>query len=167
MITFRTQRPLITWFRAKPLAASHGLEVPLIAVHLFMFYFGVMADAPPPVALAAYAAAGLSGADPLETGVQAFIYEMRTAILPVTKGPPEKRLERVGPTARMKDDRLAIIAIDSPAEKIRLDLANQNRIVGIETRIPQPDKAWYTLPAMLLLALVVVTQRRRKAAAAI
>ena len=64
------------------LAASHGLEVPLIAVHLFVFYFGIMADATPPVALAAYAAAGLSGADPLETGVQGFIYEIRTAILP-------------------------------------------------------------------------------------
>ena len=64
------------------LAASHGLEVPLIAVHLFVFYFGIMADATPPVALAAYAAAGLSGADPLETGIQGFIYEMRTAILP-------------------------------------------------------------------------------------
>jgi TRAP transporter 4TM/12TM fusion protein len=64
------------------LAASHGLEVPLIAVHLFVFYFGIMADATPPVALAAYAAAGLSGADPLKTGIQGFIYEMRTAILP-------------------------------------------------------------------------------------
>jgi TRAP transporter 4TM/12TM fusion protein len=64
------------------LSASHGLEVPLIAVHLFVFYFGIMADATPPVALAAYAAAGLSGADPLETGIQGFIYEIRTAILP-------------------------------------------------------------------------------------
>ena len=64
------------------LAASHGLEVPLIAVHLFVFYFGIMADATPPVALAAYAAAGLSGADPLKTGIQGFLYEMRTAILP-------------------------------------------------------------------------------------
>jgi hypothetical protein len=267
------------------LAASHGLEVPLIAVHLFVFYFGIMADATPPVALAAYAAAGLSGADPLETGIQGFIYEMRTAILPfvflfntellmigigswghfvlvvvmaiaacftfaaathryfivanrwwetlallliafslfrpdvyrdwfyppfalqpasevtrivgelpegsnmrlriefedkgkveertfvlpVTKGSPEKRLERVGLTTQMKDNRLGIvdIGIDSPAEKIRLDPANKNRILGIETRIPQPDKQWYTLPAWLLFALVVVTQRRRKVAAAV
>jgi TRAP-type uncharacterized transport system fused permease subunit len=64
------------------LAASHGLEIPLIAVHLFVFYFGIMADSTPPVALAAYAAAGLSGADPLKTGIQGFIYEIRTAILP-------------------------------------------------------------------------------------
>ena len=264
------------------LAASHGLEVPLVAVHLFVFYFGIMADATPPVALAAYAAAGLSGADPLETGIQGFIYEMRTAILPfvflfntellmigitswwhfalvvvvavtacftfasatqryfivanrwwetvalllvafslfrpdiyrdwfyppfalqpasevtrivgelpeggsmrlriavddkgaleertyilpVTMGAAEKRLERVGLTTQMAGDKLEIldIGIDSAAEKIRLDIANKNRIVGIETRIPQPDKEWYTVPAILLLALVVVAQRRRKVA---
>ena len=268
------------------LAASHGLEVPLVAVHLFVFYFGIMADATPPVALAAYAAAGLSGADPLETGVQGFIYEMRTAILPFVflfntellmigitswwhfvmvvvfgvgacfafaaathryfivanrwwetvallliafslfrpdvyrdwfyppfalqpasevarivgelpegsnmrlrievddKGnveertfilpvlkdvPRDKRLERVGLTTQMKADKLEIvdIGIDSPAERIRLDVADKNRIVGIETRIPQPDKAWYTMPAFLLLALVVVAQRRRMAVAAV
>ena len=261
------------------LAASHGLEVPLIAVHLFVFYFGIMADATPPVALAAYAAAGLSGADPLETGIQGFIYEMRTAILPfvflfntellmigitswwhfglvvvvalaacftfaaaahrffivpnrwwetalllliafslfrpdvyrdwfyppfqlqpptevqrvlgqlkegrnmrlrvetdangdidehtyilpVTKGSVDRRLERAGLVTQMKEDRLEIVdvVIDSPAEKARMKAANKNRILGIETRIPQPDKTWFTLPAWLLLALVIFAQRRR------
>ena len=93
--------------------------------------------------------------------------EERTFILPVIKGaPPDKRMERVGLTTEMKGDRLEIvdIGIDSAAEKIRLDVANRNRILGIETRIPQPDKQWYTLPAWLLLALVVVMQRRRAAA---
>ena len=96
--------------------------------------------------------------------------EERTYILPVLKGvPPEQRLARVGLTTQMKADKLEIvdIGIDSPAEKIRLDVADKNRILGIETRIPQPDKAWYTLPAWLLLALVVVAQRRRMAAAAV
>ena len=64
------------------LAAAHGLAVPLIAVHLFCLYFGVMADATPPVALAAFAAAGISGGDPFKTGIQGFYYEMRTAVLP-------------------------------------------------------------------------------------
>jgi len=64
------------------LAAGHGLAIPLVAVHLFCLYFGVMADATPPVALAAFAAAGISGGDPFKTGVQGFYYEMRTAILP-------------------------------------------------------------------------------------
>jgi len=258
--------------------------VPLIAVHLFVFYFGIMADATPPVALAAYAAAGLSGADPLETGIQGFIYEIRTAILPfmfvfntelllinigsplhfiwvvttaiaacfvfasatqgfflvrnkwwetlamllitfslfrpdiyrdwfyepytvqppgemqqiinalpeegnmrlrievddkgkveqrtfvlpVTKGPPEKRLERAGLVTQMQGDRLDIIdiGIDSKAERARLDSANKNRILGIETRNPQPAKEWFALPAFVLLGLIIFLQRARRRLAA-
>ncbi|HKJ94266.1 MAG TPA: TRAP transporter permease, partial [Gammaproteobacteria bacterium] len=64
------------------LGAAHGLIVPLIAVHMFVFYFGILADDTPPVGLAAYAAAAISGADPIRTGVQGFIYDIRTAILP-------------------------------------------------------------------------------------
>jgi TRAP-type uncharacterized transport system fused permease subunit len=64
------------------LAIAHGVEIPLIALHLFVFYFGIMADATPPVALAAFAAAGIANGDPLKTGVQGFMYEIRTAILP-------------------------------------------------------------------------------------
>ena len=64
------------------LGNASGLELPLIAVHLFVFYFGLMADVTPPVGLAAYAAAAISRADPIQTGVQAFIYSIRTAILP-------------------------------------------------------------------------------------
>ncbi len=64
------------------LAAENDLAVPLVAVHLFVFYFGLMADVTPPVGLAAYAAAAISGADPVKTGIQAFKYEIRTALLP-------------------------------------------------------------------------------------
>lgn len=64
------------------LAGANGVAVPLVAVHLFCLYFGVMADATPPVALAAFAASGISGGDPLKTGIQGFFYEMRTAVLP-------------------------------------------------------------------------------------
>ena len=64
------------------LAAEGGLMVPLIAVHLFVFYFGLMADVTPPVGLATFAAAAISGADPIRTGVQAFCYEARTILLP-------------------------------------------------------------------------------------
>jgi TRAP transporter 4TM/12TM fusion protein len=64
------------------LAASHGLEIPLVAIHLFVFYFGILADDTPPVGLAAYAASGISGADPIQTGLQSFYYDLRTAILP-------------------------------------------------------------------------------------
>jgi len=64
------------------LGAQNGLIVPLIAVHLFVFYFGILADDTPPVGLAAFAAAGISGGDPIKTGIQGFTYDMRTAILP-------------------------------------------------------------------------------------
>ena len=62
--------------------ASNGLIVPLIAVHLFVFYFGILADDTPPVGLAAYAAAAISGGDPIKTGIQGFTYDIRTAVLP-------------------------------------------------------------------------------------
>ncbi len=64
------------------LGAQNGLIVPLIAVHLFVFYFGILADDTPPVGLAAFAAAGISGGDPIRTGIQGFGYDIRTAILP-------------------------------------------------------------------------------------
>ena len=62
---------------------ASGYIFPLIAVHLFVFYFGLMADVTPPVGLASYAAAAISGGDPLKTGVQALWYSLRTGILPI------------------------------------------------------------------------------------
>ena len=65
------------------IADASGIVLPLIAVHFYVFYFGLMADVTPPVGLASFAAAAISRADPILTGIQAFIYEIRTAILPV------------------------------------------------------------------------------------
>ena len=62
--------------------AQSGLIVPLIAVHMFVFYFGILADDTPPVGLAAFAAAAISKGDPIKTGIQGFAYDIRTAILP-------------------------------------------------------------------------------------
>jgi len=64
------------------LGAQSGLAIPLIAVHLFVFYFGIMADVTPPVGLASFAAAAISGEDPIKTAMQGTVYSMRTAILP-------------------------------------------------------------------------------------
>ena len=64
------------------LGAQQGLVVPLIAVHLFVFYFGILADDTPPVGLAAFAAAAIARSDPIRTGLQGFAYDIRTAILP-------------------------------------------------------------------------------------
>lgn len=64
------------------LGNEFGFGIPLLAAHLFVFFFGILADDTPPVGLAAYAAAGIARSDPIRTGVQGFIYDMRTAILP-------------------------------------------------------------------------------------
>ncbi len=64
------------------LGSDAGLVFPLIAAHLFVFYFGILADDTPPVGLAAYAAAAIARSDPIRTGVQGFTYDLRTAILP-------------------------------------------------------------------------------------
>ena len=63
--------------------AEHGFIVPLIAAHLYCFYFGILADDTPPVCLAAYAAAAIAKAPTIATGIQGFAYDIRTAILPV------------------------------------------------------------------------------------
>ena len=64
------------------LGAQSGLVIPLIGVHLFVFYYGIMGDITPPVGLASFAAAAISGEDAIETGIQGSIYALRTVILP-------------------------------------------------------------------------------------
>jgi hypothetical protein len=64
------------------LGAQSGLVVPLIAVHLFVFYYGIMGDITPPVGLATFAAAAISGEDAIQTGLQGAVYALRTAVLP-------------------------------------------------------------------------------------
>ncbi|HLR77752.1 MAG TPA: DUF3394 domain-containing protein, partial [Burkholderiaceae bacterium] len=64
------------------LGAQNGMIIPLIAVHMFVFYYGIMADITPPVGLATFAASAISGADPLKTGLVGAAYAMRTAVLP-------------------------------------------------------------------------------------
>ena len=64
------------------LGAQSGIVIPLIAVHLFVFYYGIMGDITPPVGLATFAAAAISGEDPIKTGIQGSLYALRTVVLP-------------------------------------------------------------------------------------
>ena len=64
------------------LGGGMGFVVPLMSAHLFCFYFGILADDTPPVGLAAYAAAAIAKSPPIPTGLQGFMYDIRTAILP-------------------------------------------------------------------------------------
>ena len=62
--------------------ALAGLGVPQLATHFFVFYFGVLADVTPPVALAAFAAAGIARSEPMRTGMTAFRLSMGKALVP-------------------------------------------------------------------------------------
>lgn len=61
---------------------SYGFVIPLMAAHLFCFYFGILADDTPPVGLCSYAAAALADSPPIATGLQGFMYDLRTTIIP-------------------------------------------------------------------------------------
>lgn len=64
------------------IASEFNFAVPLLGAHLFVFFFGILADDTPPVGIAAYAAAAIARSNPIATGIQGFIYDLRTAILP-------------------------------------------------------------------------------------
>jgi TRAP transporter 4TM/12TM fusion protein len=55
--------------------------IPIMAAHLFCFYFGILADDTPPVGLAAYAASAIAGSEPIPTGIQGFLYDIRTSVI--------------------------------------------------------------------------------------
>ena len=59
----------------------YNFVIPIMAAHLFCFYFGILADDTPPVGLAAYAASAIAGSNPIATGIQGFLYDIRTSII--------------------------------------------------------------------------------------
>jgi TRAP transporter 4TM/12TM fusion protein len=59
-----------------------GLGLPVLAIHLFVFYYGIVADDTPPVGLCAYAAAGIAGSDPIKTGWKSFRLDLAAFTLP-------------------------------------------------------------------------------------
>ncbi len=75
--------PILVQFASNVEIHGVAVQVPLIAAHLYCFYFGILADDTPPVGLAAYAAAAIAESDPIKTGIQGFLYDIRTAILPL------------------------------------------------------------------------------------
>lgn len=75
-----TANYVITSTIAAPALVQMG--IPVLAGHMFAFYFGIVADVTPPVALAAYAGAGISGADPMKTGVAAAKLAIAAFIVP-------------------------------------------------------------------------------------
>ena len=64
------------------ISSDLGLGLPIVAVHLFVFYYGIVADDTPPVGLCAYAAAGIAGSDPIKTGWKSFRLDLAAFTLP-------------------------------------------------------------------------------------
>lgn len=75
-----TANYVITSTIAAPALVQMG--VPVLAAHMFVFYFGIIADVTPPVALAAYAGAGISGGNALKTGINASKLAIAAFIIP-------------------------------------------------------------------------------------
>jgi TRAP transporter 4TM/12TM fusion protein len=59
----------------------YNVIIPIMAAHLFCFYFGILADDTPPVGLASYAASAIAGSEPIPTGIQGFLYDIRTSVI--------------------------------------------------------------------------------------
>lgn len=76
-----TANYVVTATIAAPILLSE-FDVPIIAAHLFVFYFGILADITPPVCLAAYAGSGIAGSNPMKTGVTAFRVAIAAFIIP-------------------------------------------------------------------------------------
>ncbi len=165
-------------------SAAHGFEIPLVAVHLFVFYFGILADDTPPVGLAAYAASGISGADPIKTGIQSFMYDIRTAILPFMFIFNTDLLligvENAGHFLLIALTGLGAMFMFAAAtqgwfitrnrwwETVLLLLASFSMFrpdLWRDQLFPlyqsQPDKEWFVLPSILLGILIALAQKRR------
>jgi hypothetical protein len=117
--------------------------VPLIAVHLFVFYFGLMADVTPPVGLASFAAAAISRGDPLKTGVQAFYYSLRTVALPFIFV-FNTQLLLIGITGWTH---LVVVVIGATVAMLVFAAATQNYFI-VRSR-------WYETVALLLIAFTL------------
>ncbi len=165
-------------------SSAHGIEIPLVAVHLFVFYFGILADDTPPVGLAAYAASGISGADPIKTGIQSFMYDIRTAILPFMFIFNNELLligvDGVGQFILVALTGLAAMFMFAAAtqgwfmtrnrwwETVLLLLASFSMFrpdLWRDQLFPlyqsQPAKEWFVLPPILCAILIGLVQRRR------
>ncbi|QUG41160.1 TRAP transporter permease [Psychrobacillus sp. INOP01] len=82
VITSTIAAPAIITLLAPDVAQSAVPIVVLLSAHFFVFYFGIIADITPPVALAAFAASGISGGDPIKTGLEASKLAIAAFIIP-------------------------------------------------------------------------------------
>ena len=145
------------------------MDVPVLAAHMFVFYFGIIADVTPPVALAAYPASGISGGKPLLTGVNASKLAIAAFIIPyIFVLSPELLMINATPTGILWAVATAIIGMVGLSsamigylyyystwyERIILFASGLLMIIpGIVTDVP----------GLMLFMLILVGQKARKA----
>jgi len=126
--------------------------IPVMAAHLFCFYFGILADDTPPVGLAAYSAAAIAKSDPIQTGIQGFIYDLRTAVIPfMFVFNAELILLRVGPGLEVYEINSWLQALLIFAMAVLGAFAFTNAVQGWCIT----KNKWYEVPLFLLAALVL------------
>ena len=82
VITSTIAAPAIIALLSPDVPASAAPIIVVLSAHFFVFYFGIIADITPPVALAAFAASGISGGDPIKTGVNSAKLAIAAFIIP-------------------------------------------------------------------------------------
>ncbi len=156
------------------LAADQHLVVPLIAVHLFVFFFGILADDTPPVGLASFAASAIARADPVKIGVQAFTYDLRTAILPfffffnpklllIGISGPLDLLWTVGTAAV---GMYAFVAALQGHMRGPLHWIERALLLGAALLLIRPDGSGQLIGALVAVALYALNRHRERAHAA-
>ena len=146
------------------------LGIPVLASHMFVFYFGIIADVTPPVALAAYAGSGISGGNPLKTGVNASKLAIAAFIIPyVFVLSPVILMMNATPLALVQTLVTAVIGMIAVSSSLIgylvTDMRMPERIIlfaaGLMMIIPGLGT---DLAGLAILAGSIVLQKRRKAA---
>ncbi|MBQ1918429.1 MAG: TRAP transporter large permease subunit, partial [Schwartzia sp.] len=167
-----TANYVITSTIAAPALVQMG--IPVLAAHMFVFYFGIIADVTPPVALAAYAGSAISGGNPLMTGVNASKLAIAAFIIPyVFVLNPVVLMVDATPLALVQTLVTAVIGMIAVSSSLIGFLANDMRMVerlilfaaGIMMIIPGgvTDAAGLAI----LVACIVFQKRRKNAEAAV
>lgn len=167
-----TANYVITSTIAAPALVQMG--IPVLAAHMFVFYFGIIADVTPPVALAAYAGSAISGGNPLMTGVNASKLAIAAFIIPyVFVLNPVVLMVNATPLALVQTLVTAVIGMIAVSSSLIGFLANDMRMVerlilfaaGIMMIIPGgvTDAAGLAI----LVACIVFQKRRKNAEAAV
>ncbi len=160
-----TANYVVTATVAAPILIQLG--VPTVAAHFFVFYFGIVADITPPVCLAAYAGAGLAGANPMRTGVTAFKLAVPAFLVPyVFVLEPQLLLQEVtftGFTVTLLTAVVGIVAVAAGLIGFAPDDGVLPRAVlvvgGLAAIHPAP---WLSLAGLAVIVMVVVGRRLRR-----